>query len=299
MKAFVFPGQGAQFVGMGKDLYDNNPLAKELFEKANDILGFRITDIMFSGTDEELKQTKVTQPAVFLHSVISALCMGEDCAPDMVAGHSLGEFSALVAAGALNFEDGLKLVYARAMAMQKACEAAPSTMAAIVGLDDATIENVCAEINTENNVVVPANYNCPGQLVISGNVEAVKAACEKLKTAGAKRALLLPVGGAFHSPLMQPAKDELQAAIEATTFNTPKCAVYQNVDAQAHTDAEEIKANLIAQLTASVRWTQEVQNMIAAGATDFTECGPGKVLQGMIGKIAKGNDAVTAHGIQA
>lgn len=299
MKAFVFPGQGAQFVGMGKDLYDNNLLAKELFEKANDILGFRITDIMFSGTDEELKQTKVTQPAVFLHSVISALCMGEDVAPDMVAGHSLGEFSALVAAGALNFEDGLKLVYARAMAMQKACEAAPSTMAAIVGLDDATIENVCAEINTENNVVVPANYNCPGQLVISGNVEAVKAACEKLKEAGAKRALLLPVGGAFHSPLMQPAKDELQAAIEATTFNTPKCAVYQNVDAQAHTDAEEIKANLIAQLTASVRWTQEVQNMIAAGATDFTECGPGKVLQGMIGKIAKGNDAVTAHGIQA
>ena len=299
MKAFVFPGQGAQFVGMGKDLYDNNPLAKELFEKANDILGFRITDIMFSGTDEELKQTKVTQPPVFLHSVISALCMGEDVAPDMVAGHSLGEFSALVAAGALNFEDGLKLVYARAMAMQKACEAAPSTMAAIVGLDDATIENVCTEINTENNVVVPANYNCPGQLVISGNVEAVKAACEKLKAAGAKRALLLPVGGAFHSPLMQPAKDELQAAIEATTFNTPKCAVYQNVDAQAHTDAEEIKANLIAQLTASVRWTQEVQNMIAAGATDFTECGPGKVLQGMIGKIAKGNDAVTAHGIQA
>ena len=299
MKAFVFPGQGAQFVGMGKDLYDNNPLAKELFEKANDILGFRITDIMFSGTDEELKQTKVTQPAVFLHSVISALCMGEDVAPDMVAGHSLGEFSALVAAGALNFEDGLKLVYARAMAMQKACEAAPSTMAAIVGLDDATIENVCTEINTENNVVVPANYNCPGQLVISGNVEAVKAACEKLKAAGAKRALLLPVGGAFHSPLMQPAKDELQAAIEATTFNTPKCAVYQNVDAQAHTDAEEIKANLIAQLTASVRWTQEVQNMIAAGATDFTECGPGKVLQGMIGKIAKGNDDVTAHGIQA
>ena len=297
--AYVFPGQGAQAVGMGKDLYDNVPEAKALFEQANEILGFRITDLMFAGTDEDLRQTKVTQPAIFLHSVILAKTLGDQFKPDMTAGHSLGEFSALVAAGALNFEDGLKLVYARAMAMQKACEAAPSTMAAIVGLDDATIENVCTEINTENNVVVPANYNCPGQLVISGNVEAVKAACEKLKAAGAKRALLLPVGGAFHSPLMQPAKDELQAAIEATTFNTPKCAVYQNVDAQAHTDAEEIKANLIAQLTASVRWTQEVQNMIAAGATDFTECGPGKVLQGMIGKIAKGNDAVTAHGIQA
>ena len=299
MKAFVFPGQGAQFVGMGKDLYENNPVAKDLFEKANNILGFRITDIMFSGTDEELKQTKVTQPAVFLHSVISAFCMGEAFAPDMVAGHSLGEFSALVAAGALDFEDGLKLVYARAMAMQKACEAAPSTMAAIVGLDDTTIENTCSEIHSADNVVVPANYNCPGQLVISGNIEAVKAACEKLKEAGARRALLLPVGGAFHSPLMQPAKDELQAAIEKTNFHTPKCAVYQNVDAQAHTNPEEIKANLIAQLTAPVRWTQEVQNMIAAGATDFTECGPGKVLQGLIGKIAKGNDAVTAHGIQA
>ena len=299
MKAFVFPGQGAQFVGMGKDLYENNPVAKDLFEEANNILGFRITDIMFSGTDEELKQTKVTQPAVFLHSVISAFCMGEAFAPDMVAGHSLGEFSALVAAGALDFEDGLKLVYARAMAMQKACEAAPSTMAAIVGLDDATIENTCSEIHSADNVVVPANYNCPGQLVISGNIEAVKAACEKLKEAGARRALLLPVGGAFHSPLMQPAKDELQAAIEKTNFHTPKCAVYQNVDAQAHTNPEEIKANLIAQLTAPVRWTQEVQNMIAAGATDFTECGPGKVLQGLIGKIAKGNDAVTAHGIQA
>ena len=299
MKAFVFPGQGAQFVGMGKDLYENNPVAKDLFEKANDILGFRITDIMFNGTDEELKQTKVTQPAVFLHSVISALCMGEAFTPDMVAGHSLGEFSALVAGGALDFEDGLKLVYARAMAMQKACEAAPSTMAAIVGLDDATIEKTCSEIHSADNVVVPANYNCPGQLVISGNIEAVKAACEKLKEAGARRALLLPVGGAFHSPLMQPAKDELQAAIEKTNFHTPKCAVYQNVDAQAHTNPEEIKANLIAQLTAPVRWTQEVQNMIAAGATDFTECGPGKVLQGLIGKIAKGNDAVTAHGIQA
>lgn len=297
MKAFVFPGQGAQFVGMGKDLYENSALAKELFEKANEILGYRITDIMFNGTDEDLRQTKVTQPAVFLHSVISAFCMGEDFKPEMTAGHSLGEFSALVAAGALSFEDGLKLVYARAMAMQKACEAQPSTMAAIVGLDDATIENVCAEVSTEGNVVVPANYNCPGQLVISGNVEAVNAACEKLKAAGAKRALVLAVGGAFHSPLMQPAKDELQAAIEATTFSAPKCPVYQNVDAKAHICPDEIKANLIAQLTASVRWTQEVQNMIATGATDFTECGPGKALQGMIGKIAKGNDAVSVHGI--
>ena len=297
MKAFVFPGQGAQFTGMGKDLYDNNPLAKELFEKANEILGYRITDIMFEGSAEELKQTKVTQPAVFLHSVISALCLGEEFKPAMVAGHSLGEFSALTAAGALKFEDGLRLVYARAMAMQKACEAAPSTMAAIVGMDDATIEGICAEVSTEGCVVVPANYNCPGQLVISGNIEAVNAACEKLKAAGAKRALPLPVGGAFHSPLMQPAKDELQAAIEATEFQTPMCPVYQNVDAQAHTDASEIKLNLIAQLTASVRWTQEVQNMIEAGATEFIECGPGKALQGMIGKIAKGNDAVTARGL--
>ena len=297
MKAFVFPGQGAQFVGMGKDLYENSALAKDLFEKANDILGYRITDIMFAGTDEDLRQTKVTQPAVFLHSVISALCMGDAFQPDMVAGHSLGEFSALVAAGALNFEDGLKLVYARAMAMQKACEAQPSTMAAIVGLDDAVVEQVCAEVSEEGNVVVPANYNNPGQLVISGNVEAVNAACEKLKAAGAKRALVLAVGGAFHSPLMQPAKDELQAAIETTDFHTPKCLIYQNVDAQAHTNPDEIKANLIAQLTASVRWKQEVENMIAAGATDFTECGPGKALQGMIAKIAKGNDAVSAHGI--
>ena len=294
MKAFVFPGQGAQFVGMGKDLYDNNPLAKELFEKANDILGYRITDIMFAGTDEELKQTKVTQPAVFLHSVISALCMGDDFAPAMVAGHSLGEFSALVAAGALSFEDGLKLVYARAMAMQKACDMAPSTMAAIVGLPDDKIEAVCAEISKPAHVVVPANYNCPGQLVISGNIEAINEACEQLKAAGAKRALPLKVGGAFHSPLMQPAKDELQAAIEKTEFSAPKCPVYQNVDGKPHTEPAEIKENLIAQLTSSVRWTSCVQNMIADGADDFTECGPGKALQGMIGRIDK---TVAAHGI--
>lgn len=295
MKAFVFPGQGAQFVGMGKDLYDNNPLAKELFEKANDILGYRITDIMFNGTDEELKQTKVTQPAVFLHSVIKALCLGDEFAPAMVAGHSLGEFSALTAAGALSFEDGLKLVYARAMAMQKACEAAPSTMAAIVGLPDEKIEEICAGINKEGHVIVPANYNCPGQLVISGNVEAVNEACEQLKAAGAKRALPLKVGGAFHSPLMQSAKDELQAAIEKTVISAPKCPVYQNVDGKAHTEPEDIKANLIAQLTSSVRWTSCVQNMIADGADDFTECGPGKALQGMIGRIDK---TVTVQGIQ-
>lgn len=300
MKAFVFPGQGAQFTGMGKELCENNETARQLFEKANDILGFRITDIMFEGTAEELKQTRVTQPAVFLHSVITAICMGDEFQPDMVGGHSLGEFSALVAAGALNFEDGLRLVFARAQAMQKACEVTPGTMAAVIALPDETIEATCAEVSAEGNgVVVPANYNCPGQLVISGNVDAVNAACEKLKAAGAKRALVLPVGGAFHSPLMQPAAEELQKAIEEVDFLTPRCPIYQNVDARAHTDAAEIKKNLMAQLTASVKWTQEVNNMIEAGATEFTECGPGKALQGMIAKIAKGNDAVTVKGIGA
>lgn len=295
MKAFVFPGQGAQFVGMGKDLYENSPLAKELFEKANDILGYRITDIMFEGTDEDLRQTKVTQPAVFLHSVISALCMGDAFKPEMTAGHSLGEFSALVAAGALSFEDGLKLVYARAMAMQKACEAAPSTMAAIIALPDEKVEEICTQVTKETGeVVVAANYNCPGQVVISGSIEGINKACELMKAAGAKRALPLKVGGAFHSPLMNPAKIELEAAIRATEFHQPKCPVYQNVDALPHTSPEEIKANLVAQLTASVRWTQTVKNMIADGADEFTECGPGAVLQGLIKKIDK--DA-NAHGI--
>ncbi len=278
-KAYVFPGQGAQFSGMGKDLYDNVPQAKELFDKANEILGFNITEIMFNGTAEELKQTKVTQPAVFLHSVILAQSLGIE--PDATAGHSLGEFSALVAAGALSFEDGLRLVAKRAEAMQKACEMQPGTMAAIIGLDDKTIEEVCAGIE---GVVVAANYNCPGQLVISGSLDAVNAACEKLKEAGARRALVLPVGGAFHSPLMEPARKELEQAIAEAPFRTPKCPIYQNVDAKPHTDPDEIKKNLIAQLTAPVRWTYIVRNMIADGFADFTELGPGNVLQGLIKK---------------
>ncbi|RXM47697.1 ACP S-malonyltransferase [Flavobacterium sp. YO12] len=290
MKAYVFPGQGTQFTGMGKDLYENSALAKELFEKANEILGFRITDIMFEGTAEELKETKVTQPAVFLHSVILAKTLGEDFKPEMVAGHSLGEFSALVANGTLSFEDGLKLVSQRALAMQKACEITPSTMAAVLGLADNIVEEVCASID---GIVVAANYNCPGQLVISGETSAVEKACEAMKAAGAKRALILPVGGAFHSPMMEPAREELAAAIEATTFSTPICPVYQNVTANAVSDANEIKKNLIIQLTAPVKWTQSVQQMIADGATLFTEVGPGKVLAGLINKIDK--EAVTAN----
>lgn len=283
MKAYVFPGQGAQFVGMGKDLYESSPVAKELFEQANEILGFRITDIMFAGTDEELRQTKVTQPAVFLHSVISALVQ-EDFKPDMTAGHSLGEFSALVAAKALDFADALKLVSARAQAMQKACEKNPSTMAAVLGLPDEVIEEVCGKVE---GVVVPANYNCPGQLVISGAHEAIDKACALLLEAGAKRAMKLAVGGGFHSPCMEPAREELEAAIKATEFHTPVCPIYQNVDARPHTDPAEIKANLIAQLTAPVRWTQSVMHMIEDGATEFTELGPGNVLTGLIRKIKK------------
>ena len=282
MKAYVFPGQGAQFSGMGKDLYDNNPLAKEMFDKANEILGFDITKIMFSGTDEELKQTKVTQPAIFLHSTILAACLGDDFKPDMVAGHSLGELSALVANSTLSFENALKIVSKRAMAMQQACENEPSTMAAIIGLEDAIVEEVCDKVD---GIVVAANYNCPGQLVISGTVPAVQKACEVLTESGARRALMLPVGGAFHSPLMESAREELAKAIESTEFSAPSCPVYQNVVAKAVTDPEEIKSNLIAQLTSPVRWTQTMQAMIADGASEVVEVGPGKVLQGLFKKV--------------
>lgn len=284
MKAYIFPGQGSQFVGMGKDLYESSSQAKELFEQADSIIGFSISDLMFAGTDDDLKQTKVTQPAIFIHSVIQALTTGDSFKPDMVAGHSLGEFSALVANGALSFEDALRLVIERANAMQSACEQQPGTMAAVLGLEDAKVEEICASID---KIVVPANYNCPGQLVISGSVEGVKEACEKMTAAGAKRALMLNVGGAFHSPLMEPARERLAAAIEKTNFNTPRCAVYQNATATPHTNPSEIKKNLIAQLTAPVRWTQSVERMIQDGASSFTEVGPGKVLQGLVKKINK------------
>lgn len=287
MKAYVFPGQGAQFSGMGKDLYESVPMAHDLFERANDILGFHITDIMFEGSDEELRQTRVTQPAVFLHSVISALSLGDDFRPDMVAGHSLGEFSALTAAGALTFDDGLRLVSARAAAMQKACEIQPSTMAAVLALDDKTVEQICAEVTTEGHVVVAANYNSPGQIVISGSTDGIAIACERMLAAGARRALPLSVGGAFHSPLMEPARAELEQAIATTIFLTPRCPVCQNVDALPHTDPDEIKANLVAQLTAPVRWTLSVQRMVAEGIDEFIECGPGTVLTGLIKKIRK------------
>ena len=284
MKAYIFPGQGSQFVGMGKDLYESSAHAKELFEQANTIIGFRISDSMFTGTDDDLKKTNVTQPAIFIHSVIQALTAENEFKPDMVAGHSLGEFSALVANGALSFQDALRLVIERANAMQAACELQPGTMAAVIGMEDAKVEEICASID---KVVVPANYNCPGQLVISGSIEGVKEACEKLTAAGARRALMLPVGGAFHSPLMEPARERLAAAIENTNFNKPRCAVYQNATATPHSDAAEIKRNLIAQLTAPVRWTQSVERMIKDGATSFTEIGPGKVLQGLVKKINK------------
>lgn len=287
MKAYVFPGQGAQFSGMGKDLHEQSATARQLFDEANAVLGFPITDIMFGGSDDELRQTRVTQPAVFLHSVISALCQEGEFAPAMVAGHSLGEFSALVAAGALSFADGVRLVSARATAMQKACELQPSTMAAIIGLDDATIEQICSEVNAEGTTVVAANYNCPGQVVISGSMEGIQTACERLKAAGARRALPLSVSGAFHSPLMEPARQELQQAIEQAPFHTPLCPIYQNVDALPHTDPAEIKSNLVAQLTSPVRWTQTVLHMAADGADEFVECGPGTVLTGLIKKIMK------------
>lgn len=292
MKAYVFPGQGAQYVGMGKDLYENNAEARELFEKANEILGFRITDLMFNGTEEDLKQTKVTQPAIFLHSVLLAKSLGDEFEPDMVAGHSLGEFSALVAAGALSFEEGLKLVSKRAHAMQKACEARPSTMAAVLALPDEKVEELCAEVD---DIVAPANYNCPGQVVISGTIEGIDAACEKMLAAGAKRAMKLKVGGAFHSPLMQPAQEELAEAINAAEFSTPKCPIYQNVDGKPHTDPTEIKENLVKQLTAPVRWTYDVQAMIADGANEFVELGPGSVLQGLVKKIDR---SVATSGMQ-